>query len=277
MESKIFRLDNALSNMQFAIKYYLNDLDNNYSLKKISTKEYNITSRNLREISFILRSLKEQTSFSDKKLEEIRVLNLEIATFFEDDDYSLIYGEIIKTNNELCSGIKDIDRKRINNFKKIFNTLTPFYQYRLRKAEVTENGLSFKDKKHDNFLFISENYLGIKYNFKKVKYNVLSINNKYLDECNKIIYSNECDSNVKHTYINIKNYLNNCLKYELLLNNLSCVKSLCDEKPYFNILKLVNELFLKYSNLFEENKLLLHDALANQKLVNIDDDLAVCK
>ena len=73
------------------------------------------------------------------------------------------------------------------------------------------------------------------------------------------------------TYTAIKDYLTNCLKYELVINNLNNMKELCKENPYSNLLELINTLIIKYNNLYEDNTILLRDAIKEQDLVKIED------
>ena len=259
MKSKIDRLHSSIENIEYAIKYCLKDAENKYLLNKMPRKEYIKLIKDLKEISIILHNFNISKSYSNKNLDEIRSLNLSNMSLYDnEEDYNTIYKEIFKTNNILCNDAKEIDKKRLSDFKKIFKSLSNFYQYRLRKAEKSPTeALHCRDKGLDNFKFITENYLSIAYNLKKVKYENATISNKnqaYIDTCTKIVESTDQDTNIKNIYINIKDYIVKYAKAEIILVNLEKMLLLCNEKEYMNIKEQIVKIISKYQKIYLENK-----------------------
>ena len=135
--------------------------------------------KNLNSIGNIICNLKFVKPVRNRKLEQIRLINLSISSLYSDEDYNLLFTELVNTNECLYKGVKDKDRKLLSDFKKSFDRLPIFYKYRLSKIETDGNGnVHFKDKNFDNVIFITENYLNAKYNFKAIKYEKIDIRNE---------------------------------------------------------------------------------------------------
>ena len=258
MNSKIDRLNNSIENMEAAIKYYLKEIDSKYFSNKIKKSEYLKLVKDLKNIKSILDSFKSTPLFENEKITEIRRINLSNKCLYDEGDYSLIFSEIMKTNNDLCQVDKDKDRKRLGIFKQIFNGLSNYYQYRLRKSTIMPSGeLGYSDKGLDNFSFIVEKYLTIKYNFKKIKYEdarISATNQQLIDEYANIIESDEIDNSIKELYSNVRNFVKKYAESEIIISNLEKIKQLCNEKEFLNINAQVDRIIEKYKIIFNINK-----------------------
>ena len=258
MKSKFDRIHASIANIEAAIKYYLKDLENNYSSNKISRNEYLKLMKSLKSIYSTVDSLKFENPFEDVGINAIRVLNLSVMSLYEDGDYNTIVNETMKTNSYLCNDSKEEDRKKLAELKQVYNRLPNFYKYRLSKGEITEDKkLHFRDKGLDNIKFIIEKYLTTKYNFKKIKYesaNISEENSLKIAEYTSIIESNEYDTNTKNNYVIIRNYLINYAKAEVIIDALSQIKLLCNRPEFSNIKEVVDNLYTKYQRIYNENK-----------------------
>ena len=258
MNSKIDRLNNSIENMEAAIKYYLKEIESKYYTNQIKKDEYLKLVKDLRNIKNILDSFKSTPIFENDKLTEIRRINLSNMSLYDEGDYNTIFSEIMKTNNDLCRDLKEKDRKRLGTFKQIFNGLSNYYQYRLRKSMINPSGeLGYSDKGLDNFNFIVEKYLTVKYNFKKIKYENATIsttNQELIDEYTNIIESSEIDDSIKELYSNVKDFVKKYAEAEVIISNLEKIKQLCTEKEFSNISTQVDRIIDKYKIIYEINK-----------------------
>ena len=256
MNSKTDRMSNAIENIESIVNYYLNELDEKYSSGQISKKEYTDTFNRLDDIKKIVSSLNFDSPFYDEKLDYIRMIGLTIMNLLEEGDYNYLYYEISKTNNDLCKYIKEIDRKKLSKFKKSYNGLSDYYKKRLSKMEKTDSGTLQFQKKNDNVKFLLEKYLSVKYNFKKLKYETASIsdeNKQIIDECNRIIESNQENEVIKNNYSIVKNYIEKYATSEVIVYNLEMINRLCDSKEYQNIKEKALELLNKYQKIYNDN------------------------
>ena len=256
MNSKTDRMSNAIENIESIVNYYLNELDEKYSSGQISKKEYTDTFNRLDDIKKIVSSLNFDSPFYDEKLDYIRMIGLTIMNLLEEGDYNYLYYEISKTNNDLCKYIKEMDRKKLSEFKKSYNGLSDYYKKRLSKMEKTDSGTLQFQKKNDNVKFLLEKYLSVKYNFKKLKYETASIsdeNKQIIDECNRIIESNQENEVIKNNYSIVKNYIEKYATSEVIVYNLEMINRLCDSKEYQNIKEKALELINKYQKIYNDN------------------------
>lgn len=256
MNSKTDRMSNAIENIESIVNYYLNELDEKYSSGQISKKEYTDTFNRLDDIKKIVSSLNFDSPFYDEKLDYIRMIGLTIMNLLEEGDYNYLYYEISKTNNDLCKYIKEMDRKKLSEFKKSYNGLSDYYKKRLSKMEKTDSGTLQFQKKNDNVKFLLEKYLSVKYNFKKLKYETASIsdeNKQIIDECNRIIESNQENEVIKNNYSIVKNYIEKYATSEVIVYNLEMINRLCDSKEYQNIKEKALELLNKYQKIYNDN------------------------
>ena len=258
MNSKNDRIKSSINNVMAAISYYLKDVESNYLLHKITRKEYIKLVNDLNSINELLSSLLSKTFFEDKKLNEIRVINLSTMSLYEDDDYMIIYEELCNINNVLCKKDKDYDKKKLGAFKRLFNGLPTFYQYRLSKAEKSSiQEIRFRDKGFDNVQFINGYYLNTKYNFKKIAYDQACINPIYqqqIDECTKIIEANGFAEETKIITSSLRHYIIKFAKAEVVLSKLLEMKELCTIEPYTNLSLKIDGLIDKYKVMYEDNK-----------------------
>ena len=256
MNSKTDKMSNAIENIESIVNYYLNELDKKYSSGQISKKEYTDTFNRLDDIKKIVSSLNFDSPFYDEKLDYIRMIGLTIMNLLEEGDYNYLYYEISKTNNDLCKYIKEMDRKKLSEFKKSYNGLSDYYKKRLSKMEKTDSGTLQFQKKNDNVKFLLEKYLSVKYNFKKLKYETASIsdeNKQIIDECNRIIESNQENEVIKNNYSIVKNYIEKYATSEVIVYNLEMINRLCDSKEYQNIKEKALELINKYQKIYNDN------------------------
>ena len=256
MNSKTDRMSNAIENIESIVNYCLNELDKKYSSGQISKKEYTDTFNRLDDIKKIVSSLNFDSPFCDEKLDYIRMIGLTIMNLLEEGDYNYLYYEIRKTNNDLCKYIKEMDRKKLSEFKKSYNGLSDYYKKRLSKMEKTDSGTLQFQKKNDNVKFLLEKYLSVKYNFKKLKYETASIsdeNKQIIDECNRIIESNQENEVIKNNYSIVKNYIEKYATSEVIVYNLEMINRLCDSKEYQNIKEKALELINKYQKIYNDN------------------------
>ena len=258
MKSKVDRLSDSIENVDAAIKYYLTYIENEYRLNRITRKDYLKLIKDLKDIDVVLYKLNFTAPFEDKNLTKLREINLSIKNLYEEGDYDILSSEMLKTNTYLCSNLKEKDRKMLNNLKKSFNNLSNFYKFRLSKAQwIPSEGLNYRDKGQDNIKFILEYYLNIKYSFKKIKYENLDISdiNKYrIDELTRIIKSNECDDNIKVIYSNMRDYITQCSKAEVIIVKLEQMQELCNQNEYSNIKEQIQKMIVKYQKIYQTSK-----------------------
>lgn len=253
MKSKVDRLTDSIDNMFASISFYLNNIRDKYYSNNVSKKDYLKTEKDLMELSLILTKLKPLTIEDNKKIEEIRRLHLSNLTLYEQGDYDYLFDAISKVNHEFYKDAKDVDKRRVSEFKSIFNHLPAFYQNRLRKAQITsENNIDFGNKKVDNYAFFTEKYMQVKYGFKKIKYNVSPLspmNLNLIDECNNIIKSNKKNNTIKDEFTTTRDTIAKYASYEIIIDNLKKIILLCDELDYYIIKNYALKLIEKYQRL----------------------------
>ena len=140
----------------------------------------------------------------------------------------------------------------------LYEPLSYFYQFRYRAATYSEEeGLKFKGKNHDNIKFLNENFINVKYNLKSVKYNPIGIseeNQKIINKCNRVLESNKYDYDTKHIYFDMKNYVTEFARSEVVIDNLEKIVELSKGEDFKNIRERVSSMIVKYKRIYKENK-----------------------
>ena len=271
MKSKVERVKDSIDNVEAAIDYYLEDIDNQFLQKKMSKNDYLKLVKSLNIIKKILLELRFNQPFGNKTLDEIRRINLSISSLYEEDDYNIVFSNIVRSNERLCSGAKNRDRELLGDLKKIFNGLSNFYKYRLSKAiKSGNNSIDFKDKNFDNVMCIIENYLSAKYNFKKVSFERLNISDDYkqlLDTCTLVLKSNKINDQVKNIYISMRNLVIRLANAEIITRELEKIIILCNQHEFLNILTITKKMLIKYTSIYNNCKG-KYNALLDYLMVN---------
>ena len=254
MKSKSERVSDSISNLKTGIVYLYKHMTKDFENNKVGKNTYDSLSKSLKKLHSVLKGLQEEITYKNDKLDEIRKINLSLMPLYEEGDYDTIFREISKINNASCEVSKEIDRSRLNSFKKIFSTLPDGFQERLIKIDRTDKGVTFKTKGVDNVKFLNENYLNVKYNFKKVKGETLSISDaskELIEKCNNMIKSN--DTGDKEVYLSMKSYIESYSKSEIIIDNLLKIQELCDSFEYSSLNNVVKTMITKYNNIYLDN------------------------
>ncbi len=256
MTSKEDRVQTSMENIELTTNFLIKEIENRFYTHKKSKKEcYDIVNQLMAVRTFLSR-LRFEQPFENKKLDQIRSIHLSLMNLYEKEDYDTLNGEISKVNNNLCKDAKERDRTKLNDFKRKYNSLSPFYQSRLSKVEKTPNGkLALREKGLDNVKFLTENYLNVKYNLKKVKYEEAGLSDmckSQIASCKELLKT--CDSeDMRVHYSALIEYINNYGSAEVVVNGLQDMASLCEGAEFLSLKKLITEMEIKYKLKFYNN------------------------
>lgn len=257
MVSKTERVKTSIYNIEQTIRFLIKDAETKFYTHKISKKDcYDLVNK-LNDVKRSLVSLKFDNSFSNESLDEIRRICLSIMGQLEEGDYNILFNEIMRINNSMCKESKERDRVRIGEFKRKYNQLNTVCQNRLCKVEVTpEKKLAYREKGLDNVKFLLENYLNVKYNLKKIKFDTKDISDlskTQIEDCDKIINSENIDEETKVLYSNIKSYIEKYSSAEVVTDSLREALGYCNEHEFEVLKQLIHKMMDKYKLIYLEN------------------------
>lgn len=257
MKSKVKRVYMAIDNMSEAANLYIRYAKAMLYKNEMTKNECSNLTGSLNEIIRLLSLLSFSSPFTDKKLNEIRSINLSVKPLYQDNDYDRITLEAMRANSVLAKDDRENDTKILNQFKNAYNRVSYFYKYRLSKAAIkATGGICYRSDNFDNYLTITGNYLSAKYNLTKVPFETKNIDSKYqtqIDECRKIVTGENYNEQIKNIYLNIIDFILGFAKAEVVIKSLHQMKELCMEPVYDGVKAVIDELILKYQTLYNEN------------------------
>ena len=258
MVGKAERVKKAMKNIEAALNFILKQTEKSLKSNKISKKRHEELLKDPKRLLDIISLLKFEDTFKDETQDEIRTLNYTVKSLYFGDDFNLVNNHFNVTNAILNRDIKLKDRKLLDEFKKIYNSL-PNDDYRtvIRGVEINNDGqmvCNNNPKKQNNFSVLVAHYLDAKYNLKKLKYKETPIGEEYqalIDKYTLLI--KDASDEDKQKFSEIIKCIEGYARSELVINALKEMYNKCNREPFDRLKDTLEGLLDKYISIREES------------------------